>query len=365
MRLEFEPNVPAIPLVENELFEDVGHPASFHFNSLLKKGISAAQNGERQRARTLLTEAAECEPRSEDAWMWFASISDYPEELLGFLNSVLEINPENERAVEWLAATKSLLAATCVQRAVTAHEENSDDLADQCLKQALDYDENNEMAWFWKASLARSEDQRLAFLARVLAANPENEAALDAVTAIKHSQSQAAFDEAKAAAVAGNRQKALDLLDEFLQNVPDSVEAWTLKSHLSLGVDEKVAALEKALEIDPENAAARSGLAFLALTFGTSKEEPEPEYYEPVEAAKDSESAEWIEEDHSPAEISEDHEIPSSDRENAEEHSEPDHHEEEEPAWPPTLETVEFEEAPDEHETASMLEETHSENNDV
>src|SRR5437867_8751528 len=105
MRLEFEPNVTAIPLVENEVFDDVGFSASPDFDTLLKKGISAAQNGERQHARDVLTEAAEHDPGSEDAWMWLASISDTPEELLGFLNKVLEINPHNERAVEWLAAT--------------------------------------------------------------------------------------------------------------------------------------------------------------------------------------------------------------------------------------------------------------------
>ena len=48
MRLEFEPNVTAIPLVENEIFDEVGFHASSDFNALLKKGIAAAQNGERE-----------------------------------------------------------------------------------------------------------------------------------------------------------------------------------------------------------------------------------------------------------------------------------------------------------------------------
>src|SRR5438445_11852700 len=107
IRLEFEPNVTATPLVENELFEEVGHSVSHDLNSLLKRGISAAQNGDRRRARVLLTEASQLDPRSEDTWMWLASISDYPEELLDFLNNVLDINPDNERAADWMAAKRS------------------------------------------------------------------------------------------------------------------------------------------------------------------------------------------------------------------------------------------------------------------
>jgi len=51
MRLEFEPNVTAIPLVENEMFDDGPTPESRDFQVLLKKGISAAQNGDRDAAR--------------------------------------------------------------------------------------------------------------------------------------------------------------------------------------------------------------------------------------------------------------------------------------------------------------------------
>ncbi|MEO6049964.1 MAG: response regulator [Pyrinomonadaceae bacterium] len=73
MRLECEPDVTAFPLVENEVFEDVGSSVSHDFDSLLKNGISAAQHGEREYAQILLKEAAAIEPRSEDAWMWLTT----------------------------------------------------------------------------------------------------------------------------------------------------------------------------------------------------------------------------------------------------------------------------------------------------
>ncbi len=356
MRLEFDTRSTDFPLVENEVAENAFTASSWDFESLLKKGVAAAQSGDRDLARKLLSQTTALNPASEDAWMWLASISEYPEELLAFLNRVLEINPANEKAAEWRSATNSLLAKTFVQRALAARNDGSPSLASQCLDQALAHDENCEPAWFWKAALATSDDQKLEFYARVLSLNPENndaaaavekinfsrtvarleeasafvaagetekaeelleplfnhgtaeirenawtimadaadsdekkveflnkvldvnpanQHAQDAIAAIVRSRSQAAFDEARSAAAAGDGQKALKILDNLVKDVPDSVDAWLLKSHLSVSLDEKVEALEKALVIDPENAAARSGLAFLALTFGSAPEQKE------------------------------------------------------------------------------------------
>src|SRR5690606_31045952 len=79
-------------------------------NEALREGVQAAQSGDRTKARAALLRATELDPSSESAWLWLASISEYPEELLVFLNNVLDINPYNGRALEWMAATKSLLA---------------------------------------------------------------------------------------------------------------------------------------------------------------------------------------------------------------------------------------------------------------
>ncbi|MEO6655609.1 MAG: response regulator [Pyrinomonadaceae bacterium] len=273
MRLEFEPNVTAFPLVENEVFEDVGYSASQDFALLLKKGISAAQHGEREYARILLNEAAAIEPRSENAWMWLASISDYPEELMAFLDHVLEINPENPRAIEWRSATTSLLAKTFVGRAETAHEQGNDELAEQCINQAIAHDNDCEAAWFLKAMFSQSDEQKLDYLECVLEINPENNDALNAIAEIKRARSHTAFANAKTAAVAGKRKKAIELVDEFLQSVPDNAEGWILRSHLSIGIEEKIWSLEKALETDPDNTAARAGYDFLKATFAPESSE--------------------------------------------------------------------------------------------
>jgi twitching motility two-component system response regulator PilG len=271
MRLEFEPNVTAIPFVENEIFEEVAYPATRDFQSVLSRGIAAAQAGEKEYARDLLSSVSEMEPRCEEAWMWLASISDYPEELLACLNRVLEINPENPKAIEWRRATCSLMAKTFAQRAAAAHAEGEFDVAERYLGQALDHDPGCEMAWFWKASFAADEDERLELFGKVLAINPENAEAECAISAVRTARMQSKFEEAKWSAVAGERERAIALVDEFLAHVPDNADAWVFRSHLLPEMNEKISSLEKALNIEPENPGARASFDFLKATLDAAK----------------------------------------------------------------------------------------------
>ncbi len=118
MRLEFEPVMTAPPPVKPETLSNV--VIADDFQNILNQGIAAAKNGDRENARQLLMQATELDSLSEDAWMWLASISDYPEELVAFLNNVLTVNPANDRAKKWLAETEALLSSS------TAQSENFD-----------------------------------------------------------------------------------------------------------------------------------------------------------------------------------------------------------------------------------------------
>ena len=115
MRLDLETNAAGFPqVVANGAEPD----SQAKFTEYLQAGVKAAQSGDRKAARSLLMSAVDIDPHSENAWLWLASISEYPEELLVFLNNVLDINPENERALQWSASTKTLLSKTLVQRGV-------------------------------------------------------------------------------------------------------------------------------------------------------------------------------------------------------------------------------------------------------
>lgn len=287
MRLDLEQNTRSIPFVEKTA------PNSENTNELrelLRDGIKAANAGNRSQARTSLLRATEMDPKNETAWLWLASISEFPEELLAFLSRVLEINPENERALEWAAATRSLLSKTFVQRGIDAFEESQNDFATQCFTQALAYDEQNQMAWLWMASLSDSNDGKIAYLEKVLHIDPANEAAIAAYKEARDENTKGLLREAQAAAVAGNSAEAKRMLTAILEEMPDSEEAWTLNALFVDTFEEKVASYERILSINPANMAAVAGLeslrSIMALAAPPAQSIPEqPTEDVPVESA--------------------------------------------------------------------------------
>jgi hypothetical protein len=100
-----------------------------------------------------------------------------PEELIIFLNNVLSVNPNNARALEWMRATKSLLADTFVQRGVEALNEANQNFAKQCFWQAIAHDDQNETAWLSLASATDSTETKITYLQKVVNINPGNESA--------------------------------------------------------------------------------------------------------------------------------------------------------------------------------------------
>lgn len=305
MRLEFESEPNAIGTVT--VAEPLSHSPNDENASagdLLKEGISCAQKGRREDARLLLTRAVEACPQNVDAWMWLASISEYPEELLAYLDKALSIDPANRRAIEWQAATRSLLAKTFVQRGIDANNDGSVELAASFCDQALDHDDRSVVAWLWKARLASSDDEKVRFLETVLGLDPTNHEALNAIAPYREPSPQQHLEEAKWAAVAGKRKQALHLLDLVLEKAPDNSEAWVLRSHLSISLKDKLYALEKALEVDPGDAAARAGYDFLKSTVLDVRNENEPHAVEsvPVSRAPETSDADLIDPKEQPSE---------------------------------------------------------------
>ncbi|HXF43436.1 MAG TPA: response regulator [Pyrinomonadaceae bacterium] len=238
-------------------------------NEALREGIRLAQSGDRTSARRFLLKATELNPGSEMAWLWLASISEYPEELLIFLNNVLEINPSNSRAIEWLKATKALMAKTFVARGEDALENGKDNYAIQCFNSALENDQNNKEAWMWLARLTESPEGKITYLEKVLELDPENTEAREQFDSARKRMNLALLAEARAAFVAGKKSEANELLDAFLSVNPESEEGWLLRSHIADSVLDKIAALEQVLKLNPENLPAKGSLESLKAIIAT------------------------------------------------------------------------------------------------
>lgn len=239
---------------------------------MLRSGIEAAQSGERAEARNLLLRVTDAEPDNENAWLWLASISEYPEELLVFLNNVLRVNPENERASEWAASTNSLLASNFVDRGVQAAEGGDVGYAKQCFLQALVHDEENESAWLWLASMASSEDEKRSYLGRVLRIDPDNESARKQMDDFLARESKARLMDANRLAISGGREDAIELLEEILADDPGMEDAWMLKAHLAGSFGEKIRCFERVLEINEDNQVARANLDSLKVIVESAPE---------------------------------------------------------------------------------------------
>ncbi len=184
MKLEFEISAAEADFLDTE-GGDFASPDESPADKL-RAGIEAARAGERERAKILLLEASQIEPRSEEVWMWLAEVSEYPEELLGFLERALNLNPNNERALQWALETKSLLSKTFVERGanllvVGATGGNQNAFARQCFKRAVLHDDENEAAWLHLAKTADTDEEKQTYLKKVLSLNAENAAAADAL----------------------------------------------------------------------------------------------------------------------------------------------------------------------------------------
>lgn len=254
MKLDFETNVSHVSSIDEEFYNDINlENSSGEVSEMLRSGIKAAQDGDRGEARLLLFRVTEIEPDNEAAWMWLASVSEYPEELLGFLNHVLEINPQNERAAEWAQSTKALLSKAFVERGADASKAARKKFARQCFEQAAAHDSQNETAWLWLASVSDSPEEKIAHLKKVLSLDPKNENALVLLKSVKNQKVNTLLQKSVSAAIAGEREAAKLMLEEILSNVPEMVDAWVLKSFLVESFEEKIECFEKILDVDDEN----------------------------------------------------------------------------------------------------------------
>ena len=305
MRLELESPQSAGPLTGNAAVETV---KSGEAADSLREGIKAAQAGNRGRARMCLKRSAELDAGNENTWLWLASISEYPEELLVFLSNVLGIDPENSRALEWTAATKSLLAKNLVQRGMDSAESGQPDAAVEYFNQAVEYDQQNCTAWLWLASLSDSNEEKTAYLEKLLSIEPENEAAKDAYNAAKLDSNEKLLAKARNAAVSGDASVANELIDKILAQTPDSEEAWVLRSHLAVGFEEKITFFEKVLAINQENPVAQSTVeSLLSIIAAAVVEVPDEEETKiPENLADDAEvleSSEKVTEEYQASEL--------------------------------------------------------------
>jgi len=69
-------------------------------DDLLKQAINLLKAGDTKQARDLLAQLVEQEPGNETALLWLASCAETEEEKIEWLQKVLEVNPDNQKALQ-------------------------------------------------------------------------------------------------------------------------------------------------------------------------------------------------------------------------------------------------------------------------
>lgn len=89
--------------------ESTGAPNLEH---LLQLGIRTAKAGNRESARMMFQQVLDSDKRNERAWLWMASIADNEIDRRRFLETVLQINPNNEQARKYVAMLDQAVSST-------------------------------------------------------------------------------------------------------------------------------------------------------------------------------------------------------------------------------------------------------------
>ena len=91
---------------------------------LLEEGINAARDNRKEEGCELLLELVQLDSLNEVAWLWLATLAKDVEEAARYTARVLQINPQNERAIDWMERLKPAVAAPTriiTDPAATAH----------------------------------------------------------------------------------------------------------------------------------------------------------------------------------------------------------------------------------------------------
>jgi tetratricopeptide (TPR) repeat protein len=158
-------------------------------------GRTLAQVGQRPWAYRLLARATELDPRSEEAWLWRAGVTDDNNETIACLKQVLLNNPDHPQAhagLKWAEArlipAPAPVSADAAQEAESFFEQGQHALRTGSIERVYDFfrgatnlNPQHESAWYWRGSAAPNPDEAIASMERVLALNPRNATAKDAL----------------------------------------------------------------------------------------------------------------------------------------------------------------------------------------
>lgn len=156
------------------------------------------------------------------------------------------------------------MSAELFERAVEAARGGRKDEARQLFIQVVETDPQHEVAWLWLAGLMESIEDRIIASENALTLNPANEKVKAHLARLRREQEEFVarkslkeaadlLHQARRSMERGESELALEHARKAVQKHSEYSEAWTFLASISPGIDEQIAALEKALHLNPSD----------------------------------------------------------------------------------------------------------------
>ena len=151
-----------------------------------------------------------------------------------------------------------------LQRAIQAARAGRKVEARDLLIELVEFEPQNEMAWMWLSGLVDSPEDQIIACENVLTINPANERVRAHLTGLRrryqaYLERKSLEDAATLLMQANEHVKqndintALQLALQSVEKREDCEEAWLLIGRISPDINQQIAALEKALKLNPSN----------------------------------------------------------------------------------------------------------------
>lgn len=181
-----------------------------------------------------------------------ATIEEYlkPPVPNSFNESITESSGNNSEATQRLLPSD---ITNLLQGGVASAKAGDKELARSLFYKVITLDQNNESAWLWLASISEQSSERFEYLQKVLSINPSNERAISWLKVSKEHIAKTFVQKGADAAKEGDKASAVQYLLQAIDYDSENEIAWMWLASLAVSLEDKLAYLQRILNINPEN----------------------------------------------------------------------------------------------------------------
>jgi len=259
--------------------------------TILRHAKKANAHGDKARAAALYARVIELNPNDARGWIGYAAATPNVDEAIVGWGYALSLAPDHKEARTELDALveekiknsmlaqieNPSLAASFVTLGRALAEGGQRAWAYRLLVRATQLDSANEHAWIWRAGVTEDLNETISCLNQAIQINPHSARAQAGLRWAQTRQSAAPasrtaseragqwVEDAQRALHDGDNEHAYELLKNATELDPQSAMAWFWRGSVAESVDEALACMEQALNLNPKSEAAKDAVWWLRI----------------------------------------------------------------------------------------------------